>query len=780
MGQIPLVNNAVFPAGSTPTFDQHQFSIKGDQIINSSQKLSGSYAYNSRPRILLDQGGMWDLDDPMGGVLSKARIQPLHSNLARLAHDWTLSPSLLNHFGVYLNRLANPNNTVHTDIDGGELLGIKNFSTIGVPQVNWGGGPFVTLQNPGDPQYSYLGSTAWGVQDTFSWARGKHFIKMGFDIRGNHLNSRSGPGGAFNFSATSTAIPNAAFAGNLTGYSFASYLLGLVQSSSFSQPVGLGARRDYWSWFVQDDFKVTRNLTVNIGLRWDFQPPATEAHDRMANFSYTKIDPVSGLPGAIEWAGNCQECSGRSYFGRKDWNDFGPRIGFAWQPGKGWVLRGAYGILYEADAYNGLSGVVPAGLGGAFAGTYNLGSDPVEPWRALFNWDSGFPTDRYVPATMNPSFYNINSPSGIDPNYGTSPYIQAFNFSIQRELPGRIVLDTAYVGRKGTSLREGRLALVNQVPTWALEKFGAKLNNPVRNAAEAAANGVAYPYPGFNGTVASSLREFPQIRGNATINMYGSPLGFSTYHSLQVTANRQFSKGMTAYASYTWAKLMTNIESSDPTGNAGRPLDTFNLKLEKSIGDYDIPHMFKGYVDYALPFGRGRSLMGNAPAVVNAIVGGWSISAIVNYFSGTPLGFTGSGALATGWNGATNRANIAPGELKVSGFDRSNFDILTLTSPGNTYLDKSKFSDPAPLTLGTSAFRYTQVRNFGVINEDFGLQKNHNFTERVRFQLRAEILNGFNRHNISAINTSVTNVQFGQATNVSGNRSIQLGTRLDF
>jgi hypothetical protein len=772
-GQIPLVANATFPASSTPSFDQHQFSVKMDQMIGSLHKISGSYSYNKRPRLLLDQGGMWDGSDPLGGVLSKAREQPLFSHLIRTAWDWTISPQLLNHMMIYVNRLGNPNSTVHTDVDGGKLLGIKNFSTIGVPQVNWGGGPLVSLQSPGDPQYSFLGSTGWGFMDSISFSKGRHFLKMGVDLRGTHLNSRSGPGGAFNFNALATAIPGEAFSGNLTGYSFASYLLGIVHSGSLSNPVGLGARRYYYAGFLQDDFKVSRRLTLNLGLRWEFQPPSTEVADRMANWSETKLDPASGLPGAYEWAGNCKECNGKRYFGRRDWSDWGPRIGFAWQPYGKWTFRGAYGIMYEADAFNGLFGVVPAGLGGAYSGTYNLTSDPLQPWRGIFNWDNGFPTNSYTPASFDPSWGNKNSPYTVDPNYGQSPYVQGWNFNVQRELFGRWVVDAGYIGRKGTGLREGKLRMLNQVPASALAKYGRNLNNPVRNAAEAAANGVAYPFPGFSGTVASALRQYPQVRGNATIGSYGSPLGFSTYHSMQLTVNRQFSRGLTVYANYVWSKSLSNIESSDPNGNSGRPLDYYNLALEKSVSDQDVPHVFKASVQYVLPNPGGAKWL-------KTVLGGWVVSSILNYNSGTPLGFGGSFPLATGWNGAVNRANIAAGDLKVSAFDKSNFELSTLGSPNNTYLVKSQFSDPAPLTLGTAAFRYSQVRNFGTINEDFGLLKNHRFGEKFRLQLRAEFLNAFNRHQLTGINTSITSPNFGQVTNVSGNRTVQVGTRLDF
>ncbi|MEO8128229.1 MAG: hypothetical protein ABI822_14105, partial [Bryobacteraceae bacterium] len=141
--------------------------------------------------------------------------------------------------------------------------------------------------------------------------------------------------------------------------------------------------------------------------------------------------------------------------------------------------------------------------------------------------------------------------------------------------------------------------------------------------------------------------------------------------------------------------------------------------------------------------------------------------------------FLGSSPLSGGWNGSVNRANIAAGDMKVP-FDKGAFQITPVTAASNTYLNKSLFSDAPALTLGTSAFRYAQARNFGKINEDFGLQKNNKIGEHVRFQIRAEFLNAFNRSTLGGIQTSVTNATFGQVTSISGNRQIQLGMRLDF
>ena len=156
------------------------------------------------------------------------------------------------------------------------------------------------------------------------------------------------------------------------------------------------------------------------------------------------------------------------------------------------------------------------------------------------------------------------------------------------------------------------------------------------SAADAAKYGIPYPYPGFSGTVASALRQYPQIRANNTITDYAAPLGFSTYNSLQITVNKRLSKGLNVYADYVWSKAMSNGAGSVCSGcgaNAG-PLDYYNLKLEKAPVSYNQPKVFKAYVNYQLPLGRGRGLLPKMPKAVDAVVGGWAMAWIVNYASG--------------------------------------------------------------------------------------------------------------------------------------------------
>ncbi len=785
-GQIPLVNNMFGlegPAG-IPVSDEYFFTIKVDQIISTRHKVSGSFSYDGNPRDLANQGGLFDQNQRNGGPLARYFRQNLKAPLTRVAWDWTVSPRVLNHVTVSYDRLSDSSEGSQSEIDGASALGIKGLSTVGYPQINWngGGGPFVNLDTVGREITSFTASDSWGLLNATSFSKGKHFMKAGYDMRGNHRNIRPTVKGAnFNFHPRATAIPNEAFSGNQTGYSFASYLLGIVDSAALNDPITLGARRRFYSLFLQDDYKLSPKLTLNLGMRWEYQPPGYEAADRLSSWNPTKIDPVSGRAGAYDFAGDCTGCTGKRYFGRRSLRDWGPRVGFAYQPKEKWTIRGAWGVFYAADIFNG-TGASPLGKATSVqaGGTYVLDADPVNPWAGIFNWDAGFPNNRYVPPVFDVSWGNRNQPGMLDLNYGRNGYSYQWNFNIQREVFWNFLVDVGYVGSKSQGLRIGELQRVNQLPVAVLSQFGRNLNNAVRSAADANANGIAYPYAGFAGTVASALRPFPQVQGNQTVNVYGAPLGFSTHHALQVTMNRQFSKGLTAYVNYVWSKTLTNVRSQLANANPGRPLDYYNLALEKAIADYDRPHFLKVYFDYELPFGRGKALWGGASKAMNAVFGGWAVSGILNYGAGTPLEFPGSFPLAGGWNGATNRANIAAGEFRVDNFDPSKVQAITTASPGNTYLNKSLFSDPAPLTLGTAAKYYTQARNFGTVTEDFTLQKNHWFKEKYRFQIRADFLNGFNRPSYGGIITTVTNPLFGQVTSVGGNRTVQFTTRLDF
>lgn len=780
-GRIALVNNSTFPVATAPVYDNHQFTVKADQSLTAAQRLSFSWTRSVKDRsVLADAGGPYAAGTSDGGPFSSIRSQYLGPQYGRLAHDYILRPTVINHANLSFNYLSTITRNLNSGVNGARELGIRNLSTIGYPVINWGAGPIVGLANLGDPTYGTRYYMQWGYLDTVSFQAGRHFMKAGVDIRRNSLNVGGTAGGTLNFAPRATAIPGEPFSGNLTGYSMASFLLGVVDSAGLGDPTVLGGRRRYYAFFLQDDFKAAQRLTLQLGMRWEYQPPMFEVADRMSSWNPDKTDPVSGLKGAYDFAGKCKECTGKRSFGRRSLRDWGPRVGFAYRLTEKMTIRGGYGLFFVGDVFNGYA-AVPLGKPQyvQWGGAYALAADPVQPWFGLFNWDNGFPTGRYVPPSYDASWGNRNGPARFDPNYGRTPYVQEWNFNVQREVWRRVVVDVGYIANKSTGLYNGELTRLNQIDPKLIPQFGRNLNNPVRNPAEAAANGIAYPFPGFSGTVASALRPHPQVVGNGTVGTFGAPVGFAHYHSLQVTVNRQFKKGLSVFGNFVWSKTLSNTASEQIGDNPGS-MDYYNLKLEKAIVSYDQPRMFKAYVDYELPIGRGKAFLGGAGRLVNLLAGGWSMSAILNYFDGGPLGFGGSSPLPGAWNGGGNRANVAAGVMRAAGFNKDAFNFADLFSPGNTYLNKGLFSDPAPLTFGSSAPRYVQLRGFGTINEDIGIVKNIRFAEKYRFQLRGELLNAFNRHFLSGVNTGVNTPLFGQVTGVGGMRNIQLGARLDF
>lgn len=786
-GQIPLLNNAFFPVSTQAGFTQNQFSLKLDHYLSAAHKLSGSLSYIDRPRTILDQGGVWDFNDPTGGPLSRARLQWVRTWYGRAAYDWTLSPSVLNHLQLGFNRQRNPSLSAHLGENGAAALGLAGFSkTYNYPEIQFGSNNYpVNYPTLGFLTNDFGAGQNFQVIDTIAWVHGRHTLRAGADFRRSYLRWRTDNGPAsINFSQAQTGLPGY----TQTGNGFASMLLGDASSAAVPMATPTGSRFTNFALFLQDDFRVSSTLTLNLGVRWDYQPLPVEQYNRLSNWNTAIVDPLWNLPGALEFAS-----ADRRTFAPNHHRDFAPRIGFAWQANPRTTLRGAYGIFYLARNGNGWSGVPWAQTAGF--GQENRVSTTLD-YQAAWNWNNPYPgAVRDLPQNASlangaPGIWGIVS---YDPNAGKNGYTQQWNFNIQRQIASGLVLDFGYVGSKSTAIQANELRRLNQLDPRHLtlgDDLGATVSSQATLPTSIAAAGGRYPFrdTGVRIPAWQTLLPYPQMLGTNEIKSAYAPLGFSTYHSFQIQASRRLSAGLTFTGNYTFSKSIDNVRSAFGDtwgGNSGRPLDYYNQSLDKSISDADRTHTFKMAVQYDLPFGRWVS---SAPRWLDAVIGGWTVFYIGNYSSGWPLGISGSGTPNS--NFATNRGySQNPGGLPLkTGWDASQLDMGHISQPStaNRYVDTSLFVNPTAISRyqrGNTSYKLSHLRSPWQMSEDLALRKSFHPAESLRIQLRAEALNAFNRTLWGNINVSASSPLFGQVVGASDwftPRKLQLGLRADW
>ena len=599
--------------------------------------------------------------------------------------------------------------------------------------------------------------------DTVSVFKGNHNMKFGADMRWQQTNGADSAGqqGLFAFSSNETALPTAAGRAG-TGNAFASFLMGAVDNASYN---GLyvvpGLRYQYKALFAQDDWKVSRKLTLNIGLRWDLFVPRHEHNTNISGFDPSLPNPGAGnLPGAIRFLGNGPgRDNTRQSFADTYYKAFGPRIGFAYQAGAHTVVRGGYGVSYgQGNANAGLRDSQKFIYGFNAAPSYASTDAGVTP---AFNWDSGFPTNWPHPPFIDPTVQNGTNVTMVGQGDGRPPYFQNYQISVQQEFAGKTSLEVAYVGVKGTRLGNALMS-INQVDPRYLG-LGSVLTQSVTSAAAQAA-GIKVPYAGFTGSVAQALRPYPQYLG---IVNNSNPNGNSTYNSLQVKLTKRLSHGLTMQGAYTWAKSLTDGSVAAGGGPTGQ--DFYNRRLEKALSPNDVPQILVLAYTYELPFGKGKPLL-HQGGIAGMILGGWQLSAIQLYQAGKPVQLTATNSLPI-FNSAL-RPNVISGAS------------MTLAHPdplANPWLDKNAFSVPATNTFGNAARSYNQLRASNSYNESFGLTRHIKLGEKASLMLRGEFFNAFNRVVFGAPVANVSASNFGRVTSQANSpRQGQVAVRIDF
>jgi hypothetical protein len=742
-----------YTAVGAQTFDRNVYTIKGDHTFNDRNRVS-LFAYFSEETSIAPA--------LIEGAMSPALNQQRPARWARFNYDMQASPTVLNNFRAGYTR--EPQKWARVTSDQGLLqkTGLTGVNPPGdiTPRVQFSD----TYQNWSDETKNK------GVQvnntlqfaDTLSMYRGNHSLRFGADMRWQQTNGPDSAGqqGLFSFNPNETALPTAAGRAS-SGNAFASFLLGAVDTSSYN---GLyvvpGIRYEYKAFFAQDDWKVSRKLTLNIGLRWDLFTPRREHNTNISGFDPSLPNPGAGnLLGAIRFLGEGPgRDNSRQSFADTYYKAFGPRVGFAYQLKASTVLRGGYGISYgQGNANAGLRDSQKFVYGFNAAPSYastDAGATPA------FNWDGGFPTNWPKPPFINPTVQNGTNVTMIGPGDGRPPMFQNYTFSVQQAISARASLEAAYVGVKGTRLGNGLIS-INQLDPKYLS-LGSLLTQSVTSAA-AVAQGIKVPYAGFTGSVAQSLRPYPQF---LNIVNNSNPNGNSTYHALQMKFTQRLSHGVTVLAAYTWSKSLTDGSIAAGGGPGGQ--DFYNRRLEKALSPNDVPQIFVVAYTLELPFGKGKPLA--ASGVASHILGGWQLSGIQQYSVGKPVQLTANNGLPL-FNGVL-RPNVIPGVT------------MTVDHPdplANPWFNKAAFGVPANFTFGSAARSYTELRAPNSYNESFGLMRRVKLGERAALVVRGEFFNVFNRVVFNAPVANVSAANFGRVTAQQNSpRQGQVSARIDF
>lgn len=747
--------------GSAPN-TQDQFTGRVDQSLGDKHRLAARLSWSDVQRGAVDffgNGAGWV--NPGGGGV------PLTFNArnASLDYTYTVTPTLLFNFRYGFVRQFVFKTPALTGLD---------LTTIGFPAA-FNDQIFLHALPAFQPSgYRALAPASSDLiqraDNTHSWQANitkvlsRHTVKTGVDFRFIPIGELqpNAPQGVFNFDARFTGqdpLRNTP----TSGQSIASFLLGYPSSGSIDFNPAVSYSSNYFGAYVQDDFKVSSRLTLNFGVRYEAETGRNERYNRLSWFDPAVLNPAgaaAGLPdlrGGLEFAGVKGNPARQK---NTDWNNFGPRFGFAYSLTPKTVLRGGYGLFYLPmtgdDTGRSLGGE------GFFAQTSFVSS-----------LDGGLtPQDRL----SNPFPNGLNQPPGASQGLTTllgqdlitvfrgdrTSYTQQWNFDVQQELPGNFLIDAAYAGSKGTKLPID--IQLNQLPDQYLA-LGSALLAPVPN-----------PFYGLI-TVGSLsgktvprgqlLRPYPQF---GSVSVHAVHEGFSTYNSFQLKVERRFSHGLSLLAAYTASKQLTNVGSRLYINFASPGIqDSNNLRAEKAPGNVDVPQRFVLSYNWELPFGHGKALL-NDSGFLNAVFGGWQINGVTTAQGGAPLGLSTSVNQTNSFGGGS-RPNNNGQSAKLSG---------SVESRLNRYFDISVFSQPPAFTFGNTARTLSDLRAPGMVNFDFSVIKNNRWKERYNMQFRAEFFNLLNHVNFGAPGTTFGSSTFGVISSASDARVIQLGLKLLF
>jgi hypothetical protein len=735
-----------FQDASASNVDWSQWNFKIDHRFGDKNSMFFRYSQaRHRP-----SGNSFFTDPTVG----QNREDDQTNRNAVISDTHSFSPTLLNSLRVGVMRQLFTFAAINAFQDWPSKLGLPPIVPDDqMPQINFGYGTI------GGQAVGTRASFNWDIQNMVTKIAGNHTLKFGANYRDLYGANRQGSALSGNFTFDGLTNNPQATAG--TGNNMAQFLLGDVRTSYVDRILGNSWDGFGLSFFVQDDWKISHRLTLNLGVRYDFQNKPFERNDGHINFDPTCTLP-NGLLGCTVFAG--VEGQPRS-FRAEDYNDFAPRIGFAYDlTGKGkTVLRGGYGVYYPSIFWRNFFGDIA--LFSSTRTTYSA----VGPGQAAFRFQDGFPfAPVESPGASAGAAARLGQSVSLTEADKSTPLTQQWNMSLQHQV-GEWMFDATYAGNKGNHF-VGSGYNLNQVDPSTRLELGQSLNDPVPNP-------YAGMVPGGLGakTISRerSLMPFPYYNA---VSIRDPRLGNYISHQLQLSVKKRLSQGLLVHAAFTGGKRISdslanpvNFGPVEQVNENGFQNGLYNRAAAKSVDPADVSRRLVISGLYELPFGQGRRF-DPQNAVLRKVVGGWQINTIGVMQNGVPITV----------RGASNQQANRPDSTGVS---------AKLDNPTNQrWFDTEQFVNPPDFTFGNVGRTLPDVRHPGTVNWDLSLIKNTLISERFNVQFRAEAFNFLNQVNYELVNDSFSagpdgknqSATFGTVNSARDARVIQLSLKLIF
>ncbi len=730
--------------------DNYKWDLRFDHNFSEADNLFARWSAQQQLR-----GSTPALPPTEFGSMTPGAGNDVTSNNVAVGWNRIWSPSLISNFRVGWNYI-DTDVEIHDDVPG------NINSELGLPRFNNGLRGFIFTGIVG---YRSLGNSNWNpnlIQSQtrqFSadntWTRGNHAIKFGTQLffLQSFIDNPQTALGRIVFRPTFTARSPTETAS--TGEAFGDFLLGYGNEVWASNTVYMNMRSPFVHFYVQDDWKVNDRLTLNLGLRYEYNAPWTETKDAIGVF-----DRNGGPREHSSWQGFTrvanQDGNSRSIIS-PDYLNFGPRLGFAYKIAEKTVFRVAYGIFYGSFSNTG---------GGEFMET-----QPPFHFKVTLRSNTEIPefpfADGLPPGSISAANAQDVQMSAWDLN-PDQPMAQNWNFNLQHSMPGDALLEVGYFGNKMNHMmgrwddNQPRPGQTVYDPVQRRE-FGPNFINqrrPWRYTHVPSARRGDVEFPG------SSENEFITLgQSNTHSNRWNS-----LYHGLQAKLEKRYSRGLTYIASYTWSHAIGDWRSipgsgGSPGENARYVLDTLDLSRERGPTPQDMRHRFVGSVVYELPFGQGKRFGSGWGTAMDAVIGGWSVGTISTFTTGTP---------ATPWTRGL--------PAKVGGGDRPDVvagqDTMLPNAGASGWWNPDAFVANAPYTFGNSGKGILRIP--GRAQWDFSAYKSFRFGEKYSAQFRFEAFNFTNTPNFFAPDTGVGGPNFGVISGAATPRNLQIGLKFIF